>query len=75
MPGTVGDNDGVIAIPKDEVEDTVEECRENIVKEVNPNDQQITIGDIKICLDTAWLDLLDGAEIDFVEEKATNISH
>lgn len=31
----IGDNDGVITIPRDEVEGAIDKCRENIVKEVN----------------------------------------
>jgi 4-hydroxy-4-methyl-2-oxoglutarate aldolase len=31
----VGDNDGVVCIPKDEVEQTIELCRQEIVNEVN----------------------------------------
>ena len=44
-----------------------------MVSEINPNDTRIDIKDIILLIDTPWLHLLDGIEIDYQEEDKTGL--
>jgi len=41
----------------------------SVVSEVKPNDTKLTIDEMSVFLDTAWLDLLDGISIDYISDE------
>ncbi len=44
-----------------------------IVNEINPHDVAAEINGIPIFIDRAWLDLLQGVQVDYVEDNKTGI--
>jgi len=44
-----------------------------IVAEINDKDTVVQINDIKLYLDTTWLHLLEGLQIDYIEEEKSGL--